>query len=415
MHTPSSGRSRALAEPSFRALLVHGVFHYAGQTLFAAAVTWHVYERTGSALHLGGVGLAQFVTAASTSLAGGAFADAHDRVRIMLASQVVALLASLALLTSTALDVVDLVVLYGAAIAVTLGGAFGNPAASALLPSLVPRDAFPHAVAINAGLRQAARMSGPVLLGVTAARAGIGGAYALHATLMLGSICALAFVRPHGTPQRRPVSLDSVREGIAFVRERPALLGAMSLDMVAVVFAGALAVLPIYAQDILRVGVEGYGVLAASIEAGTVLMGLLLVLLPPIQRAGRALLWAVAVFGLATIVFGVSRSYWLSIAALAACGMADQVSMIARSLIIQLSTPDALRGRVSSVNMVFISASNQLGAAESGFLAAATSAPFSVVFGGFACLAAMLYAAVRVPALRDWTTANQEEGQPDSG
>lgn len=411
MQTPPPGRSRALAEPGFRALLVHGAFHYAGQTLFAAAISWHVYERTGSALHLGGIGLVQFATAATTSLAGGAFADAHDRVKILLASQAVSLVTALALLAATRADAATLPLLYGAAVASTLGGAFGNPAGSAVLPNLVPREVFAHAVALSAGLRQAARMSGPVLLGLVAARAGIAGAYALQLGLMLGSIGALLFVRPRESPSRRPVSFASVREGVSYVQSRPVLVAAMTLDMVAVVFAGALAVLPIYAHDILRVGALGYGVLAASIEAGTVLMGLLLVALPPIRRAGRALLYAVGAFGLATIAFGLSTSYAISIAALVACGMADQVSMVARSLIIQLSTPDALRGRVSSVNMVFISASNQLGAAESGFLAAATSAPFSVIFGGVACLGALAVAALRVPELREWST-DDIDGSP---
>jgi len=377
-------------------------FNGTAQSLFAAAVAWHVYELTGSALHLGGIGLAQFAPTLVLSLIGGAFADAHDRVRILTAQLAVMVLCGATLSAATSGGWMSVELAYAAVTAGAAASSFGNPAAGALLPNLVPIGAFPHAVALSSSIRQMARMSGPVLFGFFVQWFGLAEAYGLHVCLTLGAVSLLAFLRPaYGGGDRRAVSLESVREGVAFVRASPAILGAMSLDMVAVIFAGAVALLPIYARDILKVGPEGYGILAASLEVGTVGMGLLLVALPPMRRTGRAFLFAVAAFGLATIVFGLSRSYWLSVAAFAAAGAADQVSMVARSLIIQLSTPDALRGRVSSVNMVFIGASNQLGAAESGFLAWAMSPTFSVVFGGVACLAAFAGAARWVPALRD--------------
>jgi MFS family permease len=176
----------------------------------------------------------------------------------------------------------------------------------------------------------------------------------------------------------------------------------MTLDMLGVVFAGSTALLPVFAREILKVGSFGYGLLAASLSIGTSLMTAILLLRRPPERPGRALFVAVAVFGLATVVFGFSSAFPLSMAALVVAGMADEVSMVARSTIIQLATPDALRGRVSSVNMVFIGASNELGAAESGFLAALTSATFSVVFGGFACLGVLAAVIWRVPGLRDY-------------
>ena len=189
-------------------------------------------------------------------------------------------------------------------------------------------------------------------------------------------------------------------EGVAFVRRNPIVLGCMTLDMFAVIFGGATALLPIYANDILMVRPRGYGVLNAALEAGALLSSLVLVALPPITRAGRALLVAVGVFGAATIVFGLSRSFPLSVLAYMVAGVADQVSVVMRSTAIQLSTPDERRGRVSAVNFIFIGASNQLGAVESGFVAALTNATVSVVSGGIGCLLVLAIVAARIPELR---------------
>jgi hypothetical protein len=200
----------------------------------------------------------------------------------------------------------------------------------------------------------------------------------------------------------RSVSLRSIREGIGFVWHHSAILGSMTLDMFAVVFASVTALLPVFATEILEVGPRGYGLLSASIQIGTVVMAILLLAGRPIRRPGRALLSAVFFFGVATIGFGLTQSFPLAVVALIFTGMADQVSMVARSIILQLSTPDALRGRVNSVNMIFIGASNELGAAESGFLAALTSATFSVVFGGLACLGVLGAVTLASPALRSY-------------
>jgi MFS family permease len=295
--------------------------------------------------------------------------------------------------------------LYLAVLVSAAAFAFENPAGSAILPSLVPEASFARAVTWMTALRNVGRMSGPVLFGFLASWLDIGAAYVLQALLLVASLAALAFVRPRAQSLRpRGQNLEAVREGLVFLRQRPVLLVSMTLDMVAVIFGGAVALLPVYARDILRVGPEGFGMLAAALDVGTVLMGFVLVALPPIRRAGRALMGAVGAFGLCTILFGFSEIFWLSFAALVGAGMADQVSMVARQLILQLSTPDALRGRVSAVNLLFIGASNELGAAESGFLAALTSAPFSVVAGGVICLATLAVAALAAPSLRSYDT-----------
>jgi hypothetical protein len=211
---------------------------------------------------------------------------------------------------------------------------------------------------------------------------------------------ALSRLPPQRAEGGAAPSWASVREGLAFVRKQRVLLGAMGLDMFAVIFAGATAMLPVFADEILGVGELGYGLLSASLQIGTLLMTLVLLVLPPLVRPGRALLWAVFFFAIATVIFGLSRSFTLSIGAFILAGMADQVSMTSRSILVQMSTPDELRGRVTAVSMIFIGASNELGAAESGYLAALTSATFSVVFGGCVALGVLGAVSWRVPELR---------------
>jgi hypothetical protein len=215
-------------------------------------------------------------------------------------------------------------------------------------------------------------------------------------------ISLLRIRRPGASDPGARVGLQSFREGLAFLRRRPALLAAMSLDMLAVIFADPKVLLAVFQKEILEVGATGYGILSGAMAAGTFAMTLLLLPRRGFVRPGRVLLGAVAVFGLAALVFGLSRWFPLSVAALALAGMADQVSQVTRSAIIQLATPDALRGRVSAVNMVFISASNQFGAAFTGFFAAATSAVIATVAGGLACLATVAAVGARVPSLRTY-------------
>ena len=217
---------------------------------------------------------------------------------------------------------------------------------------------------------------------------------------------AMVWVPAVRSQSRSGVGWNAIREGLHFVWSRPVLLGAMTLDMFAVIFGGARALLPIYATDILDAGAFGYGLLYAASEVGALLMSILLLMLPSIDRIGRALLLSVAAYGIATMAFGISRSFVLSLIAFTAVGMADQVSVITRTMTIQFLTPDELRGRVSAVNSIFISASNQLGAVESGFVAAFTNATFSVVTGGLGCLAVVGIVAARVPALRNYRTGN---------
>jgi hypothetical protein len=243
--------------------------------------------------------------------------------------------------------------------------------------------------------------TGPALGGLLIAGFGVEAAYAAYAVLVTGSLLGLGFVRPLRTlASSRTPGWQAVREGLAFVRGNPVVLGCMALDMFAVILGGAAALLPVFASDILQVGPRGYGLLASSLEIGALAMSVVLLVRRPLERAGPALLVTVAVYGLATVGFGLSRSFPLSVALYMLVGAADQVSVVLRQTAVQLSTPDALRGRVSAVNMLFIHASNQLGAAESGYLAALTSATFAVVAGGIGCLLVVAWTAWRLPELR---------------
>ena len=372
-----------------------------GITLLQAAIAWQVYDIARSPLQLGLLGVVRFLPALGMSLLGGAVADSYDRRKVLILAQLAPIACSAILLTATLGGWADLPLIYALVLVIALASSFENPARQALLPLVVARETFVNAVAVNSTIQQLAFVAGPALGGVVIARTGVGGAYAIHLGLIAVAILMLVFLRPRReVGERRTVSVAAIKEGVQFARRRQVLLGAMVLDMFAVIFGGAVAMLPIYAEEILKVGPRGYGLLTSSQAVGAFAMSVLLVALPPVRHTGRVLLLAVAAFGVATIVFGVSRSFPLSLLAYGLTGAADQVSVVMRQTTIQLATPDALRGRVSSVSQVFIGASNQLGMMESGFVAALTNATLAVVSGGVGCLAVVALIAAKMPELR---------------
>jgi len=386
---------------NFRLYLASRFSSGTAMMMFRAAIAWHVFALSGSAFHLGLIGLVQFAPSLGLSLVGGAVADSYDRRKVMMLAQLVPFACGVVLCVATFRGMTNLQLIYALIFLVAVANAFDNPSRAALLPMLVPRESFPRAVTIASTNQALAFATGPALGGFIIASAGIATVYAVYAGGIAGSLFGLILLRvPPHNGARRAISLQAVREGLSFVRRQQVVLGCMTLDMFAVIFGGASALLPIYANEILGVGARGYGLLTSSIEVGALLSSLVLMTLPPIARAGRALLIAVAVYGVATIVFGLSRWFPLSLLAYMAVGVADQVSVVMRSTAIQLSTPDELRGRVSSVSFIFIGASNQLGAVESGFVAALTSAPFAVVSGGLGCLIVVAVVVAQLPELR---------------
>jgi MFS family permease len=389
-----------LHAPRFREYAASRVASGVATALLQALILWQVYAISGSTLQLGLVGLVGFVAGLLSSFIGGAVVDSYDRRKILFASQVVPGVTSLAMLAAIATDHVSLGLIYAIVLVTGVAASFEYPARQAILPNVVPRELFVRALTVNSALNSVSSVTGPALTGLLVALDGVGLAYAVHAGLV--AIAALMLLPVHVPPTRglTRLELGAIREGLAFVWRRPVLLGAMTLDMFAVMFGGARALLPVYAVSVLHAEAIGYGILSASLEAGTLVTALILMVLPAVRRTGMVLLVAVAAFGLATILFGASRWLPLSVLAYGLVGMADQVSMVMRQNTIQLSTPNALRGRVTGVNSVFISASNELGALESGLVAAVTNPVFAVVSGGIGCLVVVALVAWRVPALR---------------
>ena len=391
----------AIRQRNFQLYSASRLLYAVASTLLTATIAWQVYADSGSALDLGLLGVARFLPSLGLGLVGGAIADRYDRKWLSMCGQGVVFAVAIVLLLFTSRGHPAQPLIYGMVFLVAVAAAFEWPARQAMLPSVVTPGTFQNAITVSSTVQQLGFVTGPALAGALIAISGVGLAYSVLCVLLAGSIVSLAALHPRAVEgPKRAVSIAAIREGIDFVVHRQALLGVMTLDLFAVIFGGATALLPIYAKDILHAGPVGYGLLSGSLDFGALLMSIALVALPPIQRPGRALLWAVLGFGAGTIVFGLSRSFALSLVAYMFIGMSDQVSVVMRLTTVQMATPDDLRGRVSSVNSLFIGASNQLGAMESGFVAAATSATFAVVTGGIGALAALGAVAAWMPELR---------------
>jgi MFS family permease len=372
----------------------------------AVVVSWQIYELTRDPLSLGLIGLAEAVPFIGFALFAGHVADRANRLRVSLLALVVLLLCSLALLGFTLqprlVGVGRVWPFYVVIFCSGIARSFLQPARSALGAELVPRELYPNAVTWRSSAWQLAEVVGPAIGGLVYGFGSARAAYALDAGLMGVGVLSLArihHVRPRITPTTETF-LKSLATGIRFVRSQPVVLGALTLDLFSVLFGGAVALLPIFAAEILRVGPEGLGILRAAPAVGAVLMSLILAHRPPLRRAGRTLLLSVAAFGLCMIGFGLSRDFYLSIGLLGASGMADTVSVVVRSTLVQVLTPDHLLGRVAAVNAIFIGSSNELGAFESGTAARLIGTVPSVVLGGLATLLVVVVTALKVPSLR---------------
>jgi MFS family permease len=408
------GRFPALGSADFRNLWIGQILSAAGSQMQFWALNWQIYEITRSPIALGLVGLVRVGPILAFSLLGGMIADARDRRRLLIATQSTLTLVALALAAMTASGRASVAGIY---LLTALGAAaiaFDNPARQALIPSLVPREHLPNAFALNSTGFQVATIAGPMLAGLIIARVGTAAAYLLNAVSFLAVIVALLRLRYRPT-EAAPgqVGLDALREGLRFVWGTPILVSTMTLDFFATFFSSASALLPIFARDILRVGPQGYGILAAAPAAGSLLAGATMSLLPPIARQGRMLLGSVMAYGVATIGFGISPSFTLSALFLAATGASDTVSTVLRQTIRQTITPDHLRGRMVSVNMIFFMGGPQLGEMEAGLVAHWFSAPISVVTGGIGCLMATAVVARLAPDLRRYPPASPDAAPAD--
>lgn len=367
----------------------------------SVAIGWHVYAMTGSALGLGLVGLCQFLPSILLVLVTGHAADRFDRRKIVILSLLVQVLASIALLALAASPDAEVWPIYALVALLGAARAFSMPAFAALLPNIVDPVLFPRAVALSSMMNELAMLVGPASGGLLLLWNG-SLPYATSATLSLVSVALLAGITMPRVAKTQAATADvgKLLGGVLYLRSNRFLLGAISLDLFAVLLGGVTALLPIFARDILFVGPAGYGLLRAGPAIGALVVGALLAQRPPHRHAGAIMLWCVAGYGAATLVFALSTSFSLSLAAMVALGGFDIVSVVVRQTMVQIGTPDAMRGRVSAINSVFIGASNQLGDFESGVAAAFLGAVGAALLGGTGTILVVLVWAWAFPELR---------------
>jgi MFS family permease len=393
-------------------------FYFAARTLLVigeqsqmVAVGWEIYERTRSTLALGLIGLVVGFPVIALALPGGHLADNYDRRRLVVISSLFLAAATLGLAAVSHFHA-PVLLTYVALFALGVASAFNYPARIALLPQIVPRETFASAVTWSSTAFLISAAIGPALGGIIIATTGSATAvYLLDAALAIAFIFLILGIRgKQRIESSERMSRESLAAGFRFVRETKIILAAITLDLFAVLFGGATALLPVFAKDILHVGADGLGWLRAAPSVGALLMAILVAHLPPMRRAGRKLFLSVAGFGIATIIFGFSKSFALSLAMLFALGALDAISMVIRSTLVQVRTPDAMRGRVSAVNGMFVDTSNELGGFESGAVAALVGPVASVVAGGVGTLLVVVAIMRKWPQLARLDSLQNQEG-----
>lgn len=403
----------ALRYRNFRLLWIGQLISMSGSMMQNVAILWHIsllVPDGQKGLALGLVGLVRVVPIIILSLVSGVIADVFDRRKVMLMTQTGMALVALLL---TAFSVTGLRVAWPIYLLTALSsgiGTFDSPARQSLIPTLVPREHFPNAISLNTLMFQFAAVLGPALGGIVLGQFGVSWVYAFNAVSFVAVIIGLLLMRDlpvrqivAGQSSQPQVSLGAAMEGLRFVFANPLIRSTMLLDFFATFFSSATALLPIFAQDILHVGAQGYGWLYAAPSVGAFVAGVAMLRVSDrINRRGWILMSAVLVYGLATVVFGMSRTFWLTFGCLAVVGAADTVSTVLRNVVRQLTTPDELRGRMTSVNMIFFMGGPQLGELEAGAVANAFGAPISVISGGIGCVAATLWMMVSGKSLRNY-------------
>jgi MFS family permease len=394
----------ALYHRRFRLLWIGLIISIAGTQMQTWALFWHIRTLTDQPIALGGVGLARIVPIVFFSLIGGAFADAVNRRNLLFVTQTVMTLCAVALAWLTLNGTIDLWHIYLLTAVQATAVAFDTPSRQSLVPNLVPARDLPNAFSLTSMGFQIGAIVGPALSGLVIAYWGQPYTYLLNALSYVAVIVALILMGPVAQmrdPEKRPeVSLKAIREGVSFILKQPIIFSTMILDFFATFFSSANTLMPVYARDVLNVGVIQYGWLSAAQAIGATLAALVMSQIDVIRRQGKIFLWAVAAFGLATIVFGLARSFPMAMAALIAIGASDSVSMIIRNTIRQLQTPDYIRGRMVSINQIFFMGGPQLGEVEAGVVAQLFGAPAAIVTGGVGALLALGWVVRRWPQLR---------------
>jgi MFS family permease len=396
-----AGASDLLRHRSFLLFLLSRSLSRFSSQIGAVAIGWQIYDLTGSAFDLGMVGLVQFLPTALLVFVAGQAADRYERKRVVQICQLAEALTAFFLAWGAYTGSLTVVQIFIATAVLGTAGAFESPTTSALLPLITPQGLLQRATALSSGATQVATITGPALGGLAYAVTpsmpyAIMALFWLAGAMLTGGIRLIqaAAIRDSATP-------GDLFAGVRFVRNNPAILGTISLDLFAVLLGGATALLPIYARDILQTGPLGLGILRASPAVGALLTTVILARHPIERRVGMRMFQSVIVFGVATVVFAVSHWMWLSVLSLAILGAADTVSVVIRFSLVQLATPDEMRGRVGAVNFLFINASNQLGQFESGVTAALLGTVPAALLGGIGTIAIALLWMKLFPALRD--------------
>jgi len=394
--------------PAFRRYFTGNAILFLGWQMQKVAVGWEIYERTGSALNLGYAGLAQFFPQVLWVLVAGHVTDTFNRKRVLMAALAFNALASVGLALNSVRGG-SVYLIYACLFATGTARAFFMPARSAFLPRIIPLPIFSNAVSWNSTGFELASMTGPAVGGLL-----IGFFRSATLVYVITALGAITFVimlanipYKHAAQERLPITLHALSMGFRFIWKSKVVLASVMLDMFGVLLGGATAMMPIYAKDILQVGPRGLGWLMAAPSIGACTMALLQAHRGPLRKAGKTLLFAVAVFGTVTTVFGLSRNFWLSMAMLYVLGSCDNISVVVRSTLIQILTPDDMRGRVSALNGLFIGTSNELGAFESGLVAGLLGPVFSVVSGGIGTLIVVAAIAWLFPQLRSYGRLDQ--------
>jgi len=394
----------------FRLLLVGRFTASLGNQMLSFAIGWELWLRTHDPFALGLVGLVQVIPVLLLSLPAGHVADQYNRKNIVFITQILLATCSLGL-AFISFSQGPLILIYLCLLGIGTARAFNDPATSTLLPQTIPPNLFTNAARWSSSSWQLAAIVGPGLAGLVVWLSNsVTSIYIFDAVAGITFLVLVGLIKGRTLAlSRKTATLESLAEGIRFIRSTKVILAAITLDMFAVLFGGAVALLPVYATDILKVGPEGLGLMRAAPSIGALIMAVILAYSPPFTNTGKTLLWAVAGFGVATIVFGASTSFWLSIAMLVLLGGLDNISVVIRSTLILTRTPDEMRGRTSSVNSIFIGASNELGGFESGLTAALFGPVLSVVAGGIGTLLVVLAVARIWPEMRDLKTLDAPE------
>ncbi|MGD0099905.1 MAG: MFS transporter [Acidobacteriota bacterium] len=403
----------ALRSRDFRLLLTGRFITMFGSEMLFFAISWELWLRTHKAFSLGLVGLVQVLPIFLFSLPAGHVADQYNRRRIVMITRGSYAVCALGLAWLSYTQG-PLVFIYLCLLGIGVCRAFNDPASSTLLPETVPPELFASAATWSSSLWQLASIAGPAVAGLIVALGNrVTVIYLYDACGSIVFLVLLAMIRGRKLAlSSKSATWDSLTEGLRFIRDTKVILAAITLDLFAVLFGGAVALLPIYATDILKVGAKGLGILRAAPSVGAVIVAFAVAHLPPFKRAGKTLLLAVAGFGIATIVFGMSKIFWLSIAMLLVLGGLDNISVIVRHTLMLTRTPDEMRGRASAVNGLFISASNELGSFESGLAASLFGPVISVVGGGIGTIVVAVVAAKIWPEMRNLKTLSAHESHP---